>query len=531
MKIVSLKIATVFFVLPIFTANVQAQIPKSQAQLEAEVRTNVLPRVENPIAAGIMELEAKKAIAENDALQAIVAGSTSQAEIQERLEEAPKALFYDNRFGASAEVVAQTFSEDAETVTTEFQGCQDLEHTYAELAIEPKIEVDACSAHVIYPGTLSGVCAKCLPSSNPYCGGCFWVYGDLVDYHFPTLKIDTSEQPYQSQYLEETEVKSKYAPENKRLMRELGTITALDNIKAVNKAAYETMKANEVEVAVPNISTDQLSEQFKEELQLNELADNLRTSVPDSSRIYSRFVPDPLNKATSGMWWVPHVAKSGAIFGTDLPPWLLLASRSGGSGMADISNLASPALMAKFAKFASRPGGMFSCVENNKARGKTASDLKLTLSKGINEGMIYPGVGNPNDDLCLRNIGERFPLTDTGRVNITDRTWSGIAKGLSLYQIEVGESDRQTFEEAKDKLLVLRNEKLKQESPTCEVLDKMTRVNIDYQTANVKQAKSGGENTVEVFTQFRGCWGFKGRDESYWTFIAKWNGQGPLRLQ
>lgn len=520
---------------------VWAQIPgiKTQAELEADVATRVLPRVLAGPDNAIKTEEALQAIGQNAALQELVKSGDPLATTEAALAGAGKSLFYDHRYGANPAELGAAVAEDIERISTEFAQCQPFGHQFEQIMQEPYLDVGPCYAKVIFPGVPSGLCGYCVPTANLLCGGCFWILGDLVDYAFPTFKISTSEQPYQSVYLEEDAVKSEYQPGNEAMMAVVGSSVALDNIDTVQKIAKRDLALSGVNVPLsqaPAVLPDDINAS-----QLH-LAPSLRTTVPDSSRIYTRNIGEPLNLKTAAMWWIPHIPVPHH-FGSDLPPFLTLASRSiipmninnfSGSmafgqlmlsslsprtaGLGWISVLASPTLAQKFIEYA-QAGSTLTCVSANKRRGKTAIDL------------LVPGGFADDEELCLKNVGERFPLSDTRRVSITDRTWRGIAKDLDLFQAAVPEIERQSFDEKKDRMLVLRNEKLRLESPGCRPLAEMTRVNTDYLMANNKTVKSGGENAVEVFTKFRGCWGFKGVDESFWTTVVSWDNNDPFRLK
>ncbi len=489
--------------------NASAQVGKTTAELEEDVKTRVLPRVADPVTKAERGVAALDIIRQNEQLQEMVQSSNSKEEIDQKLEAADKSLFYDLRWGAESAAVAKTYASDIETVATDFQQCQPMGHQFEQVMSEPQITSGACYTKVNFPGVTSGLCMKCIPSF--WCG-CYWIMGDLVDYHFPTYKIDASEQPYQSLYLDEALVRGFFAPFNDATMAATGKAIAVKNLEMVNAAAKLTLAEKGIVLQdAPALSS--LSSGI--DATLSDVPQQLKTTVPGDSRVYTRNVGEPLNLQTTSMWWIPHIPVPH-YFGSDLPPFLSLASRS--LGLGSLSTLASPTLAQKLFKFLA-PRGMFSCVDQNKRQGKTAIDLDV------------PSSGANNKDLCLKNVGERFPLTDARRVSITDRTWRGIAKDLDLFQAVISEGSRHSYIEEKDRMLVLRNEKLKRESPGCKPLEEMTRINIDYDTANIKDLKTGGENTVEMFTGFRGCWGFKGKDEGFWTMIHKWKGGDPLRLK
>jgi hypothetical protein len=494
-----------------------AQVGKTAAQLEEEVKTRVLPRVENPATKAERGGKVFDILQQNEQLQEMVRTSNSREEIDQKLEAADKSLFYDQRWGTDAALVAKTYASDAETVSTDFRQCQPMGHTFEQVMDEPQRIFGGCLYKVVFPGIASGLCRKCIPVSSFICAdGCIWIEGDFVEYHFPTYKLDASEQPYQSLYINEADVRGPegYAAKNQRDMEERGKGVALDNLKKVNAAAKMTLAEKGIDLQeMPDLTSIATGI----DATLADVPEQLKTTVPGDSRVYTRIITEPENLRTQNMWWIPHVIPTDStLFGSDLPPYFTLASRS--LGLGSLSILADPILAQKLFKFLA-PRGMFSCVDQNKRQGKTAIDLDV------------PSSGANNKDLCLKNVGERFPLTDTRRVSITDRTWRGIAKHLDLFLAVIPEGERHSYIEEKDRMLVLRNEKLKRESPGCKPLEEMTRINIDYDTANLKDLKTGGENTVELFTGFRGCWGFKGVQRGWWDYVITRNGDDSFRLQ
>jgi hypothetical protein len=426
----------------------------------------------------------------------------------EQREEEVKQLFersqdsasrWENFNGADSTIVAQTIIKDTEEITgSSFLQCQssNYRHSYPQILSPPTKTGWPCTIKYMYPGIPSGIAWRYDSCGFP-CFCCGRIF-DVVDYYYPTAKLDSSEQMYQSLYLDKSLVEGFIKPENEMILQDLhnsvvGDLLLQQSIARTNLAARGIIAEGPARIASDDIGREYML--AREALKGGPLDAVLHTS-PDQTNIYTRNLSEPVNLATSSYWWIPHLAKSHE-FGSDMPIGLIYSKSLTFSGLLD-------KLMPKYTQFI-QPGGAGACVGHNIDTNKSPRDIGFSTPRR-------------NDDLCLTRMGERFPLVESGRLNITDRTYRGLAKDLDLFYalVQGGQiSDATSYIEKVDKLLVLRNEALKEEAVGCAPLPNIVDYNISYDKSNIKESMKGGNNTHEVFTAFRGAWGLKGVDHSY----------------
>jgi hypothetical protein len=321
-----------------------------------------------------------------------------------------------------------------------------------------------------------------------------------VDYYFPTAKLDSSEQMYQSKYLDKSLVEGSFIPMNEQALKRTSSLSKTD-ILAWRAITVGNLAQRGIVVSGRSYGAIQDDQSFlsaRATVERNSEQRDVLSSSPDQTNIYTRNIFEVLNLASSALWWLPHRPKFH-FFGTDLPIGYLYSKH------LSLSSI----LENKYAKFF-QPGRAGACIAHNVESGKSPTGFGDFESKD-------------SDELCLTKVGERFPLTESGRQNITDRTYRGLAKDLDLFAALLRpEGDEFTtggsvhsYKETVDKLLVLRNDALKNEQPKCAALPKIVNYNISYDRANIKELKKGGNNTHEVFTAFRGAWGLKGVPSSF----------------
>ncbi|NDC36987.1 MAG: hypothetical protein EBZ48_02925 [Proteobacteria bacterium] len=421
---------------------------------------------------------------------------------------------WENWRGAESSQVIQTMMDDIEEITGEsFSQCQysDRRHSFEQIITPPYTtnSVYGCGTWYRTAAISSGIAIRCFPvGSPPFCPGqcsCACTMFDIVDYYFPTFKLDSSEQMYQSKYLDTRIVDGSIAPLNDQTIQSSAQLNKAD-MQTLRQTVVANMAGRNMPVRIGGtVPVDQTFLDAREDLKGNsELKDVLSTS-PSQTNIYTRNIFELLNLASKNFWWLPHEPQYH-WFGTDLPDGFPFSKH------LSLSSI----LENKFTKLQG-PGGAGSCVGHNIKTNKSPTGL----------GLFEP---RDDNDLCLTKIGERFPLIESGRVSITDRTYRGIAKDLDLFYALVDgkgpsaggggggmlrPTEAHTYKEKIDKLLVLRNEALKEEQSGCLSLPKIVNYNVEYRRANLKEIKKGGNNTHEVFTAFRGAWGLKGVPSGY----------------
>jgi len=426
--------------------------------------------------------------------------------------------------GAGSEVVEQSRRQDIEELTGDsFSKCQpqNYQHSYTQIMTQPmrqQLPGAMCGTWFKFPGPSSGLAFRCIPQywcqvcgpfGGPCCACCHCVcqWHDIVDYYFPTSKLDSSEQMYQSRYLD-TSLVATMAEENEQKLENAKHLFKddLKLLQAITLGALAQRGITGVRASAIGDGTREQIEDFfqaREQVKGNAEQKDIISASPDQTNIYTRNLFEQLNLASQSFWWIPHNSRYH-FFGSDLPGGILFAKH------LSLSKI----MFSKYSNFISSGGGG-ACVGHNIKSGKSPKGLG-----DFNE--------TTNDQLCLTKIGERFSPVDGGRLNITDRTYRGLAKDLDLFyalanspaaaaQLGLfgGVLKPHTYQEKVDKLLVLRNEKLKEEQPICASLPNIVKHNVEYDRANVKDVKSGGASTHEMFTAFRGAWGLKGVEDSY----------------
>jgi len=339
---------------------------------------------------------------------------------------------------------------------------------------------------------------------------------DLVEYAYPSYKIDVSEQMFQSNYFPREVI-----AQNIKTLREIDsalTGSVGQNIELVQH------KANQANTGSFYKSGDTLK---SDDLNVTWAAEEARLAIeeyrdykpehmytaPNATKVYSRNLAEGWNSFTIWLQNIPHLARTH-YFGTDMP-----------SGYAYSKFLLlSQNFRSIWGTFMS-PLGERTCIRNNMSTGKSSpsqlGDFTTAQAEGRPGSAWIPrSIRNPlfNDEqngMCLKNVGEVFPVTDSRRPEITDGTFAGVDKGMQIFQ-KVAFFNKHSYVRKADRFHVVRSPELKSESPKCEALDDMTKVNTAYFESNVKKARSGGENTFEVFPLFKGCWNFKGVGDSFW---------------
>jgi hypothetical protein len=448
--------------------------------------------------------------------------------VKERLGTLTGEARWENFQGAEKGVVSKTNSQDMSEAISSFTSCQDRSnpHGFGQMLMEWEHH-GTCYEYHQYPlidiltngsGMPNGLCLR-IESKWP----CFvyLIWADLVEYNYPAYKVDVSEQMYQSLYLDKQEVKT--AIEHNLKTDEKMANDIKESIKAVVKKAndYSSTKSSGGDPAVDEI-----------EKSLKSMQDYVAAHpdhvhiAPHSTKEEGRNVYEMANLFSAFFKWIPHQPQRH-YFATDMP-----------IGYAYSKILSKSKFFARqFAVFGQKYGERI-CVANNIRTGKTRP-IPGFLTTGAKD----------QYEMCLDDVGEEFTLLDNRRLHITDASFATAEKAVRIWA-KLGVFFRtvfgpgmgwlypsaHTYDRKIDKWHVIRNQALKNETQsTCQVIDKLARVNTSFNDANTKEFGKGGENTFEVYPVFKGCWGFKGKDKGYWNGgIFEWRdskiGNGKLRL-
>lgn len=418
---------------------------------------------------------------------------------------------WDNWQGATSGEVQDTINKDIEDITgASFSKCQpnNMRHSYPQMLTPPyKVHQNLgglCITYHKYVGVSSGIawhcqtnwaCVPAWPISC-HCCTCRCNVYDVVDYYYPTYKLDSSEQILQTKYLDKNLAAGMLEANHSAIQG--SAALARQDMQAMRGMVLGNMASRGITGLQMGASPQQADIQAffnsRNDVKSNAEQSDILLTSPDQTNIYTRNLFEILNLMSESFWWLPHHSKIH-WFGTDMP-----------GGFEFSKHLSMGAILGnKYQRMFQDGAG--ACVGHDIATGKSPTGMG-------------PYQSQTNDALCLTKIGERFPLVESGRMNITDRTYRGIAKDLDLFFIllQTGSSlvpEGHSYKEAVDKLLVLRNDALKQEQPNCAALPKIVKNNVEYERSNIKELKKGGNNTHEMFTAFRGAWGLKGKQSSF----------------
>lgn len=366
-------------------------------------------------------------------------------------------------------------------------------HSYEDLEQEPETEFTyengECVLHYKYPPAYdgnarrSGLCDLRL-SLPPYCPT-FIIRADLVEYLFPTAKINISEQLFHSRYLSFSEVSSALVSTYNTLSTSGMQIDAPRTLgKVMNKFGL-----NSTTLTTPNFQLDQL----------------YWIQAPAGTRAYSRIFGEDF--AAESFSFRPHIAKKIPSYATDIDGFRI-------STWLPESSLVSS---SQANKHMSQPEV---CIRNNMYSGKTP-DFPQKIDRNWSPAPAFQNPRSLDEWLCIKDIGEVIPFTASRRINNSDGFVQALVKGLKIYQNQVSKSRRYDFRPDVDMIHFLPSylnppqlnskyqEELGQEK-ACHFIDDLSKANLHWDDVNIREAGSGQEGTIEIFTRFRGCWGFPG---------------------
>lgn len=436
----------------------------------------------------------------NQKVQTEIRETTVESEIPNLLD----GTGWDYFRGATAAEIEEARTSDREIITgDDFPMCQGaVPHEYDDIMTPATVTYGDCYEYHEYEGTASGLCIKVITTIV----GCdvYIILADLVEYGFPSYVFDQSEQPFQSPYYSKSlvnnnlnQIENWYANAGATAKK---TIEDVSKIADKEDVAYgHTPSTEAITITADQEIVDIIKARFTK---------TQRHFAPHASKSYGRVIPEPLNyNVANSKDFIPHIGKEN-LFGTDLKKGHLY-SKVFGKSIIDEDKM--DLLKASL--------GTRRCIRNNKNDGKTPTDLDEFLS-----------AVNDDSGLCFDKIGEIFPFTAHRRPHITDATYQGALRALNLFHILYSDSgsaesaERHTFLRDIDKWTPLRNDAFRAENPHCKPIDDMPLVNKEYFSANSKEIKKGGNNSLSLYTVFKGCWNFKGKDEDYWTKIDEYSG-------
>ncbi|RIL08472.1 MAG: hypothetical protein DCC75_08790, partial [Proteobacteria bacterium] len=455
----------------------------------------------------------------------------------------------DNFHGAEMGEVTQRFIDDSKDLIENFHVVNDDPvHTFMQIVMPPTEVVWNCGVHYQYIGFESGTCYWIKPGPLR-CGGKWYETSSLVDYRYPAYKLNVSEQMWQTAYIPKEAQEPIIEIVNDLISSMAPMITTQAVMLTFGLISGELAKAGIDVSQALNLSGE--SEHFKkmlDEVSGTDAAD-IRQMSPSLKAAHSRNIFEPLNLLSLEIDHIPHVAKfhlwsSDHLVGIHGTPGEEMHVSQGGYfhsqilalSMADNNN---SEWRKKKDKYFTIGGGTTPgyrrCIANNKAvpkdEPKTPRDIDDSAPEEDKEGEVK----ETGEDICVDLVGESFPFLDWRRPHISDATYQAAWKYLNLFLYlaelkekeggDAWEAERHSFWRDIDKWFVLHNEDFREDQEgsgkQAKPFDQMAMINVEfagsrlkYDRTNVKVAKSGGENTFEIWPLFKGCFypGRKGEE-------------------
>lgn len=385
-------------------------------------------------------------------------------------------------------------------------------------------------------------------------------YAYEIEYFYPAYKIDTSEELFQSLYLSKQQVSQAIAKNEATDEKLMGPV--FDPIDLVQKKVSDAAKLLPKDKTVNYGKPKQYNRKDAQALAMvtYDALQKARTGAlkdmayqgAHSARVYGRTLFEGLNDLSVGGGGglfsskgalariglgkgLPHQSKKH-FYAMDLPMGyasvrsLLLTGKLINSDEVRDVKKAWRAFLG--------PTGEFNCARNDIFSGKTRTGVQdVGVGKGGALGGLLRRGRKDNNDQCLSDIGEAIPVNDARRLHITDASYQGAERTLVLLHALMSTDDEHkkhhSYLKNVDKWNVVRPNSFRSESSakitkgpyegdeptTCAPMEDMTRVNTTYTKANMKEPGSGGESTFEIFPAFKGCWGYRGRERDWFTFM------------
>ena len=358
---------------------------------------------------------------------------------------------------------------------------------------------------------------------------------DMVEYSYPTLKVNASEQLWQSRYLPSLRVVLPFVG--------MESVDRLANEQGHSFMSQAVFFWSAAAAGMPNrdvLGQNAMNATIKYNKTQNTGIHGDYQQATSGSRTYARMFGEPQTHAWDNKW-IPHVMADGFQWhATDVFSGYFKAKWA---PLFDSGNSARLAL---------DPG---KCVRDNIARGKTGIwpiNVNPTWVGRRNGGIRGGDLGGYNLD-CVPLVGETISLSHHRRPHRSDGFFQGTVKGLKAWakakSANVEESwsfnlftgwsvdrhlERQTIKLDVDRLHILPDPILAADPPqinnkliddlephhhnilwgNCEKLGHLVDYNYKAERTNRRydedfSSPTASESTVEVFTRFRGCWGKK----------------------
>ncbi|MDC0357846.1 hypothetical protein OAO01_03450 [Oligoflexia bacterium] len=381
-------------------------------------------------------------------------------------------------------------------------------HSYDDLHDGISFEVGSCSIDFKYEGSglVAGRCLNII-TIPPYCW-VFFIWADLVDYLYPVQKINVSSQPFYSRYLKLMQV----FPAMMKLLLELGVFARFQVFQTLRE--FTEYRNAPIPTSLPPSTA---------ELVFSKDFPKLHWLQQTRSRGFARLFPEE-EIYDDREWYMPNRDMKQPKWATDLDAFELAY------WLQETKDLDKNLYKKHMQKY-------YACAENNMATGKTPDFPKRVNSAWKADGSAGSSGSNIGGIQCLDDVGEVMPYQAWHRPHISDGFFQTLFKSLKAYNtVKKHRNKIYTYDNQIDKwhffpsflsnvgsdLNELNDRYISDINDTfqCNVMKDITRPNLDWKLVNVPLVGSKEETTIERFSFFSGCWGWKGW--TAWLLAFRW---------
>ncbi|MCO6431651.1 MAG: hypothetical protein J5J00_12380 [Deltaproteobacteria bacterium] len=445
--------------------------------------------------------------------------------------------------------VDQRYEDDLKEITDDhnWDQCQDEshKHTVDDLSSWPgfTVEIKGNEIHLYWyyrgSGDILGQCLWYIGSAYGY--DIFFKY-DIIQYFYPVAKINVSEQPFMSYYLDKDQVKT----DRDEVVKANGDADEVAD-KTENELEYffdQTKKdlgAHGVTLNLDPKANPDYSANLQEAINntkadVKKLSDEARTSNPGDYYMEARYLHEWEDQVLAHTLFIPHALKTSDAATDVFGGWVY--SRLMTESQWDSNRWG----------FFIEPLGSTKCISHNIAKGKTPEDIfphVVSKEEHFDLPIMLPIFPFPDfqigEEICLDKVGEVFPYTYNARVNPIDKAFQAAQKIVNLTDATLGTAREYTFAaigsefhtywRAFDKWYVIRDEGipgLKAHAKQCTPIPEMSQENIAWPAYLNRKPQEGSEVTFELWGLFKGCYGmsvftapfspigYKGLDDDFW---------------
>ena len=226
---------------------------------------------------------------------------------------------WDNFQGADLGTMAKKYMEDAVDLIANFHVVNILPlHTFPQMLIPPIPMPWLCGLHWQYLGFEAGTCYWIFPSANPLCGFVWWETSSLVEYHYPSYKIDVSEQMWQTFYFP-YEIQKIIIQLLNELLAKWAPYAAVQTMYMTYQRVRSEARAFGINLPPPpRIRPDVETIENLVKLMKESNREEVLGTAANATKEFGRTFFEPLNLLSLVFTHIPHVAKFH-LWTADLP--------------------------------------------------------------------------------------------------------------------------------------------------------------------------------------------------------------------